>query len=172
MTKAWRVLVWCVVLGITGCDDDSDTPVPTRTPTVRVGATLTSAPATSTATSPIGATATYTPLTCPPTTPTATSVVACSPTGTPTLPGTFPQNPTPTPGLAVLRSFEANPRHTSRVFLPLQEYTPDSVRAFTEETWIAAARAPLGAAADGASLLLISVQLVSASDDAAVQLQV
>lgn len=117
-------------------------------------------------------TVTATPL-CPDNTATPTPVLACSPTGTPSRTGTRPQpTRTPTPGLAMLRWFDANPRYTSGVFLPLAEYTAASVSPLTTDAWTSAARIPSGAAADGATLLLISVQLNSGSSDAPVLLRI
>jgi pimeloyl-ACP methyl ester carboxylesterase len=148
----------------------SATPTPT-TPTSCSFSPTPGASATITGT----ATATYTPLICPVDTQTPTPAGACTVTTTPTSTGTRPQPPTPTPGppiLAALRLFDANPRYTSGVFLPLADYTAESVTVFTTEAWTDAARRPSGAAADGATLLLVSVQLFDPRDPAPVQLQI
>lgn len=148
---------------------DTATPIPTRT---FEPVPFTETPGASPTTSGLP-TATYTALICPADTVTPTRVVECTVTATATSTGTQPQpTRTPTPGFAVLSWFDANPRYTSDVFLPLDEYNAASVGVLTTDAWIQAARRPSGAAADGATLLLIAVRLLDATNDMPVQLHV
>lgn len=186
------------VLVVAGCGGDSNhrhhtaTPTPItatatalggiNSPTVAPSATATAAPTNTvmatfcpftpttgaSATASRTPTATYTELVCPANTATPTPVIACTTTASPTPTGTRPM--TPTPGLATLSLFDANPRYTSSVFLPLTEYTAESVAVLTTSAWMDNARERVGAAADGATLLLLAVQLDDASNDAPVQL--
>jgi len=158
---------------------DSPTAAPslTSTPTPDGAATSTACPFTPTpgasATASGSPTVTFTALICPAQTETPTPVVDCTDTPVPTTTGTPPpRTVTPTPGLAVLRWFDANPRSTSGVFLPLAEYSAESVRVFTTDAWLQEKHEPFGAAADGATLILISLRLVDPGDDAPVRLRV
>ena len=118
-------------------------------------------------------TATYTELICPAKTVTPTPAGACTVTVTATSTGTAPPPPpTPTQGFAVLSWFDANPRYTSGVFLPLREYSAASVRVLTTAAWTMAARRTSGASADGATLLLVGVRLLDSTNDAPVQLRI
>ncbi len=158
-----------VLLCVGGCNGDGGRPSATPTATVLLGATL---PPSATAT--LGGTPTATPsLICPDDTATPTPAGPCTPLPTATPTGTRPRPTlTPTPGLAVLHVFDANPRYTAGVFLPLPEYTAESVQILTTAPWMNQSRRPAGAAADGATLLLIGVELANADDDAPVQLSI
>jgi len=199
--KRTGAIVWvacaCALL-VGGCSDDSGrrvaTPTagaPTHTPTLggtepptRTHTPLESPSETATAvptrtfepvpfTETPGASPTYTAVVCPADTVTPTPVFACTVTATRTSTGTLPPpTQTPTPGFAELSWFDANPRYTSNVFLPLEEYSAASVGVLTTDAWIQAARRPAGAAADGATLLLIAVRLLDATNDMPVQLHI
>ncbi|MGH7789101.1 MAG: hypothetical protein ACRERC_19680 [Candidatus Binatia bacterium] len=168
-------------------------PPPTLTPTAIESATVAPVPATPTPVSIESATATMCPgsptpgasatatgsptatetaLICPASTETPMPAGPCTETATASPTGTHPPFPdTPTPGLATLRWFDANPRYTSGVFLPLADYTAASVQVLTTDAWINAARKPSGAAADGATLLLVAVRLDSPANAAPVELR-
>jgi pimeloyl-ACP methyl ester carboxylesterase len=180
---AAATLLWiAAMMGLIGCgDDDSARPAATPTATIRLGGTeITTTPTPCPSTPTAGAsatvsgspTSTYTALICPANTETPTPAGPCTTTPTFSPTALVPPTVTPTPGLATLRWFDANPRHTSDVFLPLADYTAESVTVFTTEPWISAARHGVGAAADGATLLLLSVQLTSGADDGPVQLEI
>lgn len=152
-------------------------PPATATPTPNASATVTMCPSSPTpgasATATGSPTATETALVCPVNTETPTPAGPCTETPTATATGTRPPPPdTPTPGLAELAFFDANPRYTSGIFLPRPDYTTASVRPLTTDAWMNAARRPAGVAADGASLLLVSVRLDSADNSAPVVLRV